>query len=128
MNTAERIKKYLNLRESLRHELSLIDINKPDDGLEGALRELLKDVAFEGKVFELMLQLNPEVAADHLRMYYLDDDPYTKARFKGNLDIMLDDYKVILGEDAFAKLVSSLPEETVNHPVVKEAIEFANDD
>ena len=48
-----------------------------------------------------------------------------KRDFKGELDIMLDDYRCILGEMEFKKLIDSLPKENKEFYAIKEAIEFS---
>ena len=123
------VKEYFESRERLQAFLSGIEIRKSEDSalLEYFL-SLLKDSFFEAKVFELLLYLNPSEAKRYINLYYLQGNPYEKERYKGNLDGMRDDYKSVLGEMEFSKLIGSISKENKDFYVIKEAIDFANDE
>ncbi len=127
MEIINKIEGYFKLKEDIFQELSKINPKEVNDSLMNALITLLKDVAFESKAFEIMLHLNAEVAKEHLDKYYLTGEPRTKSRFKGNLDLMFDDYKNILGESEFKKLITRLSKNHLQYPIIEDAIEFAND-
>lgn len=122
------VRNYLKIKEEIFKDLSLMnptDLNKLS--LE-TLTELLKDIYFESKAFELVLKLHPMLANEHIKKYYLSENPSNLSRFKGNIDIMLDDYKAILGKDAFDKLIKEMHKDVRNYSVIKDAIDFANDE
>lgn len=127
MEIVEKVEEYIKLKQDIYEELSKIDLTKVGNLTSEVLIKLLKDVSFESKAFELMLNLNPKLAREHLDKYYLDGEPKTKSRFKGNLDVMLDDYKIILGETEFRNLITGLAKNIRQYPIIKEAIEFTND-
>ena len=123
------VKEYLESRERLQAFLSDIEIEKPKDSVQlDSLLSLLKDSFFEAKVFELLLYLNPSEAKKYISQYYLQGNPYEKERYKGNLDVMLDDYRSVLGGSEFSKLIGSISDENKDFYVIKEAIDFANDE
>lgn len=120
------IRQYFESREKLQDCLSNIEINKVDKGaLSDALLSLINDSSFEAKAFELLLHTNADEAKRHINLFYLQGDPQLKAKFKGNLDVMLDDYRCILGDMEFKKLIDSLPKEHKEFYVIKEAIDFS---
>ena len=122
------VKEYFESRERLQAFLSGIEIRKSEDSaLMEFFLSLLKESFFEAKVFEL-LYLNPSEAKRYINLYYLQGNPYEKERYKGNLDVMLDDYKSVLGELEFSKLIGSISKENKEFYVIKEAIDFANDE
>ena len=120
------IRQYFESREKLQDCLSNIEINKVDKGaLSDALLSLINDSSFEAKAFELLLHANADEAKRYINLFYLQGDPQLKAKFKGNLDVMLDDYRCILGDMEFKKLIDSLPKEHKEFYVIKEAIDFS---
>jgi hypothetical protein len=130
MDLFEKIDKYLSLKEEISESLSTL---KTDHGIcsgnqKAILYKLMKDGHFEAHVFEIMLHVDREIAIDYIMKYYLDGTPEDKVKFKGNLDVMLDDYKEVLGKNEFDKLIAALPEATKAFYPIKEAIEFAKDE
>lgn len=120
------IKQYLESREKLQDCLSNVEINKAANSADSAaLLSIINDSFFEAKAFELLLHANADEAKRHINLFYLQGSPQQKTRFKGELDIMLDDYRCILGEMEFKKLIDSLPKENKEFYAIKEAIEFA---
>ena len=120
------IKQYLESRERLQDCLSNVEINKAANSADSAaLLSIINDSFFEAKAFELLLHTNADEAKRHINLFYLQGSPQQKTRFKGELDIMLDDYRCILGEMEFKKLIDSLPKENKEFYAIKEAIEFA---
>ena len=120
------IKQYLESREKLQDCLSNVEINKAANSADSAaLLSIINDSFFEAKAFELLLHANADEAKRYINLFYLQGDPQLKAKFKGNLDVMLDDYRCILGEMEFKKLIDSLPKENTEFYAIKEAIEFA---
>jgi len=120
------IKQYLESREKLQDCLSNVEINKAANSADSAaLLSIINDSFFEAKAFELLLHANADEAKRYINLFYLQGDPQLKAKFKGNLDVMLDDYRCILGEMEFKKLIDSLPKENKEFYAIKEAIEFA---
>ena len=120
------IKQYLESREKLQDCLSNVEINKAANSADSAtLLSIINDSFFEAKAFELLLHTNADEAKRHINLFYLQGSPQQKTRFKGELDIMLDDYRCILGEMEFKKLIDSLPKENKEFYAIKEAIEFA---
>lgn len=119
---------YLKYKEKLVSELSLTDSVSQGELSLDTLNELLKDSSFEGKAFEIALKCYPTLAKEHIKKYYLTGIPHNLSRFKGNLDIMLDDYKQILGKTAFDELIGGLPDDILDFPAIKDAIDFANDE
>ena len=128
MSINNTINNYFKLKEELSRVLSSVDSISDDELSLGRLTELLKDMSFESKAFELVLKLDPILAEKHIKKYYLTGIPSNLSRFKGNLDIMLDDYKLILGKIAFDKLIRNLPSDVRDFPAIKDAIDFANDE
>ena len=120
------IKQYLESREKLQDCLSNVEINKAVNSADSAtLLSIINDSFFEAKAFELLLHANADEAKRYINLFYLQGSPQQKTRFKGELDIMLDDYRCILGEMEFKKLIDSLPKENKEFYAIKEAIEFA---
>ena len=120
------IRQYFESREKLQDCLSNIEINKTDKAtLSDSLLLIINDSSFEAKAFELLLHTNADEAKRHINLFYLQGSPQQKTRFKGEFDIMLDDYRCILGEMEFKKLIDSLPKENKEFYAIKEAIEFA---
>ena len=106
------IKQYFESRKKLQNCLLNIEINKTDKAaLSESLLLIINDSSFEAKAFELLLHTNADEAKRHINLFYLQGSPQQKTRFKGELDIMLDDYRCILGEMEFKKLIDSLPKE-----------------
>lgn len=128
MSINKTINSYFKIKEKLSKELSSLDNLDKDELSLDALTELLKDISFESKVFELALKIHPIVAEEHLKKYYFSDTPSNLSRFKGNLDIMLDDYKLIVGKAALDDLIKEIPVNFLDFPVIKDAIDFANDE
>lgn len=128
MEIIDKITAYVKLKAQIREELSSFEpINIDSDQLIHVLGELMKDSAFEAKVFQLMLKISPNHAKEHLDLYYLGGTPNGKTRFKGNLDVMLHDYKEVLGQAQYQKLLDSIPESTKRFYAVKEAIEISSE-
>lgn len=120
------IKQYLESREKLQDCLSNVEINKAANSADSAaLLSIINDSFFEVKAFELLLHANADEAKRYINLFYLQGDPQLKAKFKGNLDVMLDDYRCILGDMEFKKLIDSLPKEHKEFYVIKEAIDFS---
>ena len=120
------IKQYLESREKLQDCLSNVEINKAANSADSAaLLSIINDSFFEAKAFELLLHANADEAKRYINLFYLQGDPQLKAKFKGNLDVMLDDYRCILGDMEFKKLIDSLPKEQKEFYVIKEAIDFS---
>ncbi|MBF1515528.1 MAG: hypothetical protein HXN89_06720 [Prevotella pallens] len=120
------IKQYLESRERLQDCLSNVEINKAANSADSAaLLSIINDSFFEAKAFELLLHANADEAKRYINLFYLQGDPQLKAKFKGNLDVMLDDYRCILGDMEFKKLIDSLPKEHKEFYVFKEAIDFS---
>lgn len=120
------IKQYLESREKLQDCLSNVEINKAANSADSAaLLSIINDSFFEAKAFELLLHANADEAKRYINLFYLQGDPQLKAKFKGNLDVMLDDYRCILGDMEFKKLIDSLPKEHKEFYVIKEEIDFS---
>lgn len=116
------IKQYLESREKLQDCLSNVEINKAANSADSAaLLSIINDSFFEAKAFELLLHANADEAKRYINLFYLQGDPQLKAKFKGNLD----DYRCILGDMEFKKLIDSLPKEHKEFYVIKEAIDFS---
>lgn len=120
------IRQYFESRKKLQDCLLNIEINKTDKAaLSESLLLIINDSFFEAKAFELLLHANADEAKRYINLFYLQGDPQLKAKFKGNLDVMLDDYRCILGDMEFKKLIDSLPKEHKEFYVIKEAIDFS---
>ena len=130
MDLFKKIEKYFYLREEIRELLSNLEMNNNaySENQKDLLYRLMKDCHFEAKVFEIILHIDKKIAIDYIKKFYLDGSPKDKVRFKGSLDIMLDDYNTILGKDEFDELINSLPKSTKDFPFIKEAIEFVEDE
>ncbi|MTG99520.1 MULTISPECIES: hypothetical protein [Myroides] len=122
--------KYLDLKRELIELLSNLEVDsKLSENIDiNILYELMKDNTFECNVFEIMLHIDSALATDYINKFYLAGDPEKKTRFKGNIDVMLDDYKEILGKDMFLKLIDVLPLSTKEFPPIREAIDSVKDD
>ncbi|WP_430876338.1 hypothetical protein [Gilliamella sp. G0441] len=92
------------------------------------LLKLIHSKLFEAKIFEVMLHFDKDEAINFLKTVYLEGNPRNKVSFSTNLDVMLDDYKEILGKDEYNKLIDSLSKSTKNFYPIKKAIEFVEDE
>ena len=100
------IRQYFESRKKLQNCLLNIEINKTD---KAALSE---SCCWSSMILRLRQRLlnycciqNADEAKRHINLFYLQGSPQQKTRFKGELDIMLDDYRCILGEMEFKKLI-----------------------
>lgn len=119
------IKQYLESREKLQDCLSNVEINKAANSADSAaLLSIINDSFFEAKAFELLLHANADEAKRYINLFYLQGDPQLKAKFKGNLDVMLDDYRCILGDMEFKKLIDSLPKSTKSFMLSRRQLTF----
>lgn len=103
-------------------------INEKDCEL---LNKLVITRTFGIAAFYILLKIKPELAIDTLFSCYLSIDISRSAKnLAGDLDIMFDDIKEVLGEDKLQEILNSpefLPKNKRN-PRVKEAIAFALDE